>query len=77
MTAQRILTSKVTSEIYAVMQDAFTTVGNNLPVRRLVWACENCGMVHSGIVPEACDSCGAYHTLALQQDAHAEINSRW
>lgn len=40
------------------------------------WFCEVCGMIHLGITPLACDSCGHEH-LTQQADTHWEMNSRW
>ncbi len=77
MTAQRIMTRDASKEMYTAIRDALTTLENQVPLRRLVWTCEICGMVHSGATPEACDSCGAADALALQQDIRPEINSRW
>lgn len=77
MTAQRIMTRDASKEMYTAIRDAFTTLATQVPLRRLVWTCEICGMVHSGATPEACDSCGATDAITLQQDIHPEINSRW
>ena len=41
------------------------------------WACEVCGMVHSGSVPTSCDSCGVTGAFISQQDMRNEIGSRW
>lgn len=41
------------------------------------WACESCGMIHTGPLPTTCDSCGANASLAHQPDFRREINSRW
>ncbi|HVB62306.1 MAG TPA: hypothetical protein VNE61_14015 [Ktedonobacteraceae bacterium] len=41
------------------------------------WVCEVCGMVHTGSAPDACESCGARHTLTQQTATHRELNSRW
>lgn len=77
MTAQRTMTRGATKEMYAAIRDAFTTLETHVPLQRLVWTCEICGMVHSGASPKACDSCGATNALALRQDTRPEINSRW
>lgn len=77
MTAQRIMARDATKEIYTVIRDALTTLEAHVPLQRLVWTCEICGMVHSGATPGACDSCGSTDALALQQDTRPETNSRW
>ena len=41
------------------------------------WACDVCGMVHSGSVPTACDSCGVTNAFTPQQNLRNEIGSRW
>ena len=41
------------------------------------WACEVCGMIHSGSVPAACDSCGVADAFAPRLDMRSEIGSRW
>lgn len=40
------------------------------------WICEECGMIHMGSRPLACDSCGHKH-LTQQADLHWEMNARW
>ncbi len=77
MTAQRIMTRDASKEMYTAIREAFTTLETHVPLRRLVWTCEICGMVHSGAAPEACDSCGTTDAIALQQDIRPEVNSRW
>jgi rubrerythrin len=41
------------------------------------WVCEVCGMIHTGSVPEACDSCGSNVSLVQLPDFRTEINSHW
>ena len=41
------------------------------------WACEVCGMVHIGSVPDACDSCGVADAFVPRVDVHSEIGNRW
>ncbi len=41
------------------------------------WACEVCGMVHSGSVPTSCDSCGVTSAFTRQEETHSEIGVRW
>ncbi|GAC1423943.1 MAG: hypothetical protein NVS4B1_32880 [Ktedonobacteraceae bacterium] len=41
------------------------------------WACEVCGMLHTGAIPTSCDSCGVADAFILQQDIRKEIGSRW
>lgn len=40
------------------------------------WACETCGMIHTGSLPTSCASCGAA-SLVHQPDFRRQINSRW
>lgn len=37
------------------------------------WECEVCGMVHTGPMPAACDSCGKEGSLVHQPDLHQEM----
>jgi rubrerythrin len=39
------------------------------------WECEVCGMVHTGPLPTACDSCGKEGSLVHQPDLHQEMSS--
>ena len=41
------------------------------------WACDVCGMVHSGSVPTSCDSCGVTDAFSPLQNVRNEIGSRW
>lgn len=40
------------------------------------WVCDVCGMIHTGVTPLACDSCGS-ECLTQQADLHREMNHRW
>ena len=77
MTAQRIITRDTTKEIYTAIRDALTSLEHPVPLQRLVWTCEICGMIHAGTTPGTCDSCGSSEALVLQQDTRPETNSRW
>ncbi len=37
------------------------------------WECEVCGMVHTGLMPAACDSCGKKGSLVHLPDLHREM----
>ena len=41
------------------------------------WTCETCGMLHTGPLPDVCDSCGALNSFTHQPNFRSEINSRW
>lgn len=41
------------------------------------WVCEICGMIHTGAVPDACESCGTSTSLVQLEDWAREMNSRW
>ena len=41
------------------------------------WVCEVCGMIHTGVLPDACDSCGLATDLVQHPVEHREMNSRW
>jgi len=41
------------------------------------WACEVCGMLHTGSSPDSCESCGSSDAFAEMHDEHTEIGSRW
>jgi rubrerythrin len=41
------------------------------------WVCEVCGMIHTGSLPQACDSCGSDVSLVQLSDFRTEMNSRW
>ncbi len=41
------------------------------------WACEVCGMVHTGSIPTSCDSCGVTNAFSPRPDVRNEIGSRW
>ena len=40
------------------------------------WACEVCGMVHSGPTPTTCDSCGTSN-FVQEDKTSSEIGTRW
>ena len=58
------------------IQAALSMLHARRSVRIPRWACEECGMIHMGARPAACDSCG-HKQLAQQADPHWEMNARW
>lgn len=40
------------------------------------WTCDVCGMIHHGVTPLACESCGS-ELLTRLPNQHIEMNSRW
>ncbi|HET8843409.1 MAG TPA: hypothetical protein VFN35_18245 [Ktedonobacteraceae bacterium] len=58
--------------IQAVMALLHSKQATNIPR----WVCEECGMIHMGPHPLACDSCG-HKKLTQQADSHWEMNTRW
>jgi rubrerythrin len=72
MTAQRM----ITHERWSAVQEAMMILSAKTTLRRLVWICEICGMIHLEAAPAACACCGASKGLMLQQDTRQEISSR-
>ncbi len=57
-------------------QAALAVLERREPVCTPRWACDVCGMIHTGTVPLKCDSCGS-ELLSQQPDTHCEMNSHW
>jgi len=78
MIAQNIITNDVvmTSDD-ATVRAAVKLLTSNRSAMVHRWACETCGMVHTGPLPTTCDSCGVDASLIHQPDFRSEINSRW
>ena len=74
MTAQRIMSNSLVAEKYAVVQEAMQVVATKAGLRRLVWICEICGMVHLATPPSSCEGCGASGALTLQQDTRSQVS---
>ena len=74
MIAQKttIVRSVAKSDGVAVQEARDVLARTRVQVHR--WVCEVCGMVHTGIAPNACDSCGV-STLVQQPDLHREMSS--
>ncbi|HZR41557.1 MAG TPA: hypothetical protein VFB12_15670 [Ktedonobacteraceae bacterium] len=68
MTARRLVTNNEIGYSSAAIEEAIKIVSANVMIRRWVWVCEVCGMMHLGKVPDACDCCGATHALEFQED---------
>ncbi len=71
------MVTKVTqgNALQEAMQIVKRYEGMHLGVQR--WACDVCGMVHSGSMPISCESCGVTNAFTPQQEMHNEIGSRW
>lgn len=72
----RTVNSNTTFDTNSVLQAATRLLSMNKGLRRLVWACDVCGMIYLNSVPGACESCGARHSLSLQEDVNPEIHPR-
>ncbi|HEY1351053.1 MAG TPA: hypothetical protein VGF67_15650 [Ktedonobacteraceae bacterium] len=46
------------------------------PAGALRWDCNVCGMIHTGPLPLACESCGS-RSLSRQSTLHCEMNNHW
>ncbi len=57
----------------ATVQTAVKPIPQNQAIMLYRWECEVCGMVHTGPLPAACDSCGKEGSLVHQPDLHQEM----
>ena len=74
MIAQRTKTNNVDEmSVEATVQTAVELLTQKRPVMLYRWECEVCGMVHTGSLPTACDSCGKEGPLVHQPDLHLEM----
>jgi rubrerythrin len=74
MIAQRTKTNNVVEmSVEATVQTAVELLTQKRPVMLYRWECEVCGMVHTGSLPTACDSCGKEGPLVHQPDMHLEM----
>ena len=75
MIAQRTMTTaNSTQNTSPAVQEALRLLAAKTPVYR--WVCEECGMIHSGTAPQACDSCGSSRSLARLHEFSMEMGSR-
>ncbi len=76
MIAQRTKTNKeVVTSNDATVQAAKNLFPQNRAIMIYRWECEVCGMVHTGPLPAACDSCGKEGSLVNQPDLHQEMTT--
>jgi rubrerythrin len=68
------MTTSVMHNREAAVQAAMSLLATRRAQR---WVCEVCGMLHTGIAPEVCGSCGVGDALVQQAELHREMNSRW
>ena len=63
----------------ATIQEAIKVLSQYQARKTIVqrWVCEICGMIHTGVVPDACESCGAPTSLVQLAEWPREMNSRW
>lgn len=63
----------------ATIQEAIKVLSQYQARKTIVqrWVCEICGMIHTGVVPDACESCGAPTSLVQLEEWPREMNSRW
>jgi rubrerythrin len=74
MIAQKMMTTNETMQNHEMaVQEAMRLLSRRPIVQR--WICEVCGMIHTEVVPAACDSCGAT-SFVPQTDIHLEMHSR-
>jgi rubrerythrin len=76
MIAQKTKTNNaVVTSNEATAQAAVKLLSQNQTLMLYRWECEVCGMVHTGPLPTACDSCGKEGSLVHQPDLHQEMSS--
>jgi len=76
MIAQKTKTNNaVVTSNEATAQAAVKLLSQNRALMLYRWECEVCGMVHTGTLPTACDSCGKEASLVHQPDLHQEMSS--
>jgi rubrerythrin len=73
MIAQRTKTNNVVATSDDATVQAAVKLLTRKPVMLYRWECEVCGMVHTGPLPTACDSCGKEESLVQQPDMHLEM----
>ena len=63
----------------AAIQEAIKVLSQYQARKTIVqrWVCEICGMIHTGGVPNNCESCGASTSLVQLEEWRREMNSRW
>jgi rubrerythrin len=63
----------------ATIQEAIKVLSQYQARKMIVqrWVCEVCGMIHTGAVPDACESCSASTSLVQLEEWPREMNSRW
>jgi rubrerythrin len=77
MIAQRTNTNNaVVTSNEVTVQTAAKLFPQNRAVMIYRWECEVCGMVHTGTMPAACDSCGKEGSLVHQPDLHLEMTTK-
>ena len=59
----------------ATVQTAVEPIPQNRAIMLYRWECEVCGMVHTGLMPTECDSCGKEGSLVHQPDLHQEMTN--
>lgn len=74
MIAQRTKTNNVVEMSDVATVQAAVKLLTRKPVMLYRWECEVCGMVHTGSLPTACDSCGKEGPLVHRPDMHLEMH---
>lgn len=78
MIAQRMsINNGVVTSDEATVQAVMALLAEHKRTTTRRWACEVCGMVHTGTASTACESCGATGALMQQPDFRSQMNSRW
>jgi len=76
ITDRRKTATMVTTHDKAIVEEAMWLLQQGRPTTAVQrWVCEACGMIHTGSVIEACDSCGRATALVRQPDFHIEMRS--
>lgn len=78
MIAQRKLTNDVVElSDEATVQAAVSLLSRQPTLLSQRWLCETCGMIHTGSMPDSCDSCGGSVALAHKDAVCREMGSHW
>lgn len=78
MIAQKTRTNNgVATDDEATVQAAVELLTSKKAPTPQRWACEVCGMIHTGSRPTSCESCGASECFTDQFFSPQIFNSRW
>lgn len=78
MIAQRKLANDVVElSDEATVQAAVSLLSRRPTLLPQRWLCETCGMIHTGAMPDSCESCGGGVAPAYKDAVCREMGSRW